>query len=108
MTARARPAEAATDSAAGHPLWDLPTRVFHWTLALALPLAWWTAEESHYQWHERIGYAVIVLLLFRLAWGLWGSRHSRFADFLRIGIPMNLLSCAVSCSVIPLVWSLTL
>lgn len=66
-----------------HVLWDLPTRCFHWLLVLAVGLAWWTAEESHYQWHERIGVAVLALLLFRLAWGFWGSRASRFGSFLR-------------------------
>lgn len=65
------------------PLWDLPTRLFHWLLVLLFPLAWWTASESHYRWHERIGLFLIGLLLFRLLWGFWGSQASRFASFLR-------------------------
>lgn len=66
-----------------HPLWDIPTRLFHWLLALAIPLAWWTAEEGHYRWHEWLGYAVLVLLVFRVVWGFVGSPASRFRDFLK-------------------------
>lgn len=69
--------------ARSYPLWDLPTRLFHWLLVVAIGLAWWTAEESHFDWHERLGYAVIVMLVFRIAWGFWGSGASRFATFLR-------------------------
>ena len=65
-----------------HPLWDLPTRVFHWSLPILLPLAWWTAEEGNYDAHEWIGYTLLVLVLFRIVWGFIGSRHSRFRDFL--------------------------
>jgi cytochrome b len=57
-------------------------RVFHWSLVLSYLLAWATAEE----WgllHERIGWFVLVLLGLRLVWGLIGSRHARFDDFVR-------------------------
>jgi cytochrome b len=63
------------------PLWDLPTRLFHWALVLLLPLAWWTAEEGEMERHQWVGYTLLVLVLFRIAWGVVGSRHSRFADF---------------------------
>ena len=65
-----------------HPLWDLPTRLFHWSLPLCLIAAWWSAEEERYDLHEWIGYTLTVLVLSRVVWGLVGSRHSRFADFL--------------------------
>ncbi|PLW83177.1 hydrogenase [Kineobactrum sediminis] len=65
------------------PLWDLPTRSFHWSLVLLVPLAWWTAEEGQMERHEWIGYTVILLVVFRILWGFVGSRHSRFRDFLR-------------------------
>ncbi len=68
---------------AGTTLWDLPTRLFHWLLVVLIPLAWWTAEEGHMQWHAWIGYALLVLVTFRLVWGFAGSRHARFSDFLR-------------------------
>lgn len=65
-----------------HPLWDLPTRVFHWLIVCLLPLSWWSAEEGHYNLHQWTGYTVLVLVVTRLIWGFLGSRHSRFRDFL--------------------------
>jgi len=64
------------------PLWDLPTRVFHWLIVCCLPLSWWSAETENYDIHEWSGYTVIVLVVSRIIWGFVGSRHSRFADFL--------------------------
>jgi len=66
----------------GAPLWDLPTRIFHWSLVALLPAAWLSAETGNFEVHEWIGYTVIVLVAFRLLWGFFGSRHSRFGDFL--------------------------
>jgi cytochrome b len=63
-------------------LWDLPTRLFHWTLVLLLPLSWWSAEQDNYQLHQWLGFTFISLVLFRIIWGLCGSTHSRFSDFL--------------------------
>ncbi|MDO8860791.1 cytochrome b/b6 domain-containing protein [Haliea sp. E1-2-M8] len=68
---------------APHPLWDWPTRLFHWALVVLLPLAWWTAEEGQMERHQWVGYTVIVLVVFRICWGFVGSPHSRFRDFLR-------------------------
>ncbi|MCB1689561.1 MAG: cytochrome b/b6 domain-containing protein [Halioglobus sp.] len=65
-----------------HPLWDIPTRVFHWLIVCCLPLAWWSAEEHRYDLHQWIGYSVLVLVATRIVWGFTGSRHSRFVDFL--------------------------
>jgi cytochrome b len=66
-----------------HPLWDLPTRLFHWLLVLCLLLSWWTGEEGQFERHEWLGYTVFVLVLFRVIWGFIGSRHSMFSDFVR-------------------------
>ncbi len=63
-------------------LWDLPTRVFHWCIVCCIPLAWWSAETGNFDAHSWIGYSVIVLVVTRVLWGLVGSRHSRFSDFL--------------------------
>lgn len=65
-----------------HPLWDIPTRVFHWLIVCLLPLSWWSAEEGYYNVHQWSGYAVLVLAASRVIWGFIGSRHSRFEDFL--------------------------
>lgn len=64
-------------------VWDLPIRLFHWTLVALLGFSWWSAEEGHVEWHMWSGYAVLTLLLFRLLWGFVGSSTARFANFLR-------------------------
>lgn len=65
------------------PLWDLPTRLFHWLIVVCVGLSWWSGEQGDFDWHVWSGYSVIVLVLFRLTWGFIGSQHSRFSDFLR-------------------------
>ena len=65
-------------------IWDLPTRVFHWVLVVVVALSYATGGEEG-RWftvHVLSGYAVAALLAFRLAWGLIGSAHSRFSDFI--------------------------
>jgi cytochrome b len=62
-------------------VWDLPTRLFHWTLVVLFVALWYTGTEGVLALHMRIGEAVLAMLLFRLVWGLVGSPHSRFADF---------------------------
>lgn len=64
-------------------VWDLPTRLFHWALALAvvgLVISGHVGGNA-LVWHMRLGLAVLALLLFRLVWGLVGGRWSRFASF---------------------------
>ncbi len=65
------------------PVWDLPIRLFHWSLAALLPLAWWTAEQGDFDRHQWCGYTILVLVGFRLLWGIFGSPHARFTDFIR-------------------------
>lgn len=66
--------------AQGKPVWDLPIRLFHWSLAVLVLLQFGTAKFGwlDMQWHFRFGYAVLALLLFRLLWGLAGSDNLRF------------------------------
>jgi len=72
-----------TDSARPVRVWDLPTRLFHWALALAVTGSLVTAKigGNAMVWHFRIGYVVLGLIAFRLVWGLVGGRWSRFAAF---------------------------
>jgi cytochrome b len=65
-------------------VWDLPTRVFHWSLALCIVGLFITVNlgGNWMQWHFRFGYAVFTLLLFRIVWGFIGGRWSRFANFI--------------------------
>jgi cytochrome b len=66
-------------------VWDLPVRVTHWALVLAVAGCWAThyAGVEWFTWHRRLGYAVLVLVAFRIAWGFVGTRHARFASFVR-------------------------
>ena len=66
-------------------VWDLPTRLFHWLLALCLTGSWLTAQAG-YDWtetHFLLGYCSLALILFRIIWGLVGPRHARFSFFCR-------------------------
>lgn len=71
-------------SAQGILVWDLPVRVFHWLLALSFAGAYLTAESERWRLvHVTLGYTVGGLIVFRLLWGLIGTRHARFASFVR-------------------------
>jgi cytochrome b len=73
-------------------VWDLPTRLFHWSLVgcmAGLVATGYTGGAAMY-WHARLGYAVLALLLFRLVWGFIGGRWSRFASF--VYSPANVLA----------------
>jgi cytochrome b len=66
-------------------VWDAPTRVFHWLLVLAVAVAYLSAgEDEGFQFtlHVAAGYLVAGLLIFRIVWGVIGSDHARFRDFL--------------------------
>jgi len=64
------------------PVWDLAVRIFHWGLVTAFVVAWISAEEWD-DLHEAAGYLVMGLVAFRLVWGVIGSSHARFIDFVR-------------------------
>ena len=65
-------------------IWDLPTRIFHWALAICVGVALIVTPEggSGFIVHATAGYLALLLVIFRLPWGFLGSRRSRFADFL--------------------------
>lgn len=73
----------------GVPVWDLPTRIFHWSLVLLVIFSGVSGQFAEdlgpklMAWHQRSGYAILALLLFRLAWGFVGGTHARFASFVR-------------------------
>lgn len=66
-------------------VWDLPLRLFHWTLVIAIAVAFLSSEEGSAinQWHFAAGWVAGLLLVFRLIWGFVGGEHSRFRDFIR-------------------------
>lgn len=63
-------------------VWDLPTRVFHWLLVTSYAGAWLTFDDNRYLYaHAFAGYTFCGLLIFRLVWGMIGSRYARFHAF---------------------------
>ena len=65
------------------PIWDLPVRVFHWLLAPAIAVMWWSGESGEMQVHQWTGYGLLCLVLTRVMWGFVGSEGARFSSFVR-------------------------
>jgi len=61
-------------------VWDPAVRVFHWSLMTAFAVAYFTANDAGVV-HQWSGYAALALVAFRLLWGVIGTRHARFSDF---------------------------
>lgn len=67
----------------GAPVWDLPLRLFHWSIVALVGLSWWSAENGFDVVHFWSGYALLFGLFFRILWGFAGSSTARFAGFVR-------------------------
>lgn len=63
-------------------VWPFAIRVFHWALVAAVAEAWLEADGSRHL-HELAGYSAGGLILFRLYLGIFGSRYSRFSQFVK-------------------------
>ncbi|HVZ28996.1 MAG TPA: cytochrome b/b6 domain-containing protein [Asticcacaulis sp.] len=70
-------------NAAKVKVWDIWTRLFHWSLAGLIAFAWWSVENHHLDWHKIAGSVIAGLLVFRLWWGVFGGSTARFADFVK-------------------------
>jgi cytochrome b len=64
-------------------VWDAPVRLFHWTLAFLVALLWATGQWGKLDIHMALGVWALVLVLFRLAWGVAGSETARFTHFVK-------------------------
>lgn len=77
-------ASRAETSVAPQLIWDAPVRVFHWLMVLCFAGAYLSAESERWRLlHVSLGYTMAGLVAFRLVWGLVGTRHARFASFVR-------------------------
>ncbi len=64
------------------PVWDAPTRLFHWLVVALVVACYVTFRLNWMDWHVWAGEAVLALLLFRLLWGVFGSDTARFSHFI--------------------------
>jgi cytochrome b len=64
-------------------VWDVPTRLVHWSMVALVATSWWTAEAGRLDYHRYSGYALLGLLIFRIYWGLVGSSSARFSRFVK-------------------------
>ena len=63
-------------------VWDAPTRLFHWLIAVLVAVAYATWRLNWMVWHARAGETLLALLIFRLLWGFFGSETARFSRFI--------------------------
>lgn len=61
-------------------VWGILIRTFHWSLVVSFFIAYVSEEES--LWHIYSGYTVFTLIIFRVLWGIMGSKYARFSNFL--------------------------
>lgn len=75
----------AAAPAAYRLVWDLPLRITHWLLVLAVLGSYvsYKLGLAYFKVHVWCGYTVLVLAAFRILWGVLGTRHARFASFVR-------------------------
>ena len=72
-------------------VWDAPLRVCHWVLALSVVTAWLSAN-IYDSLHEVAGYLAMAVVAFRVVWGLAGTTHARFRNFVRpLGVVLRYL-----------------
>jgi cytochrome b len=66
-------------------VWDIPVRVFHWSLVICILGLFITAQlgGNWMEWHKKLGFVVLGLVSFRIVWGFAGSYHARFVNFVR-------------------------
>ena len=65
-------------------VWDFPVRVFHWLLVISFAGAWLTSESEAQQLiHYAFGYSACAIILFRIVWGIVGTRYARFTQFIK-------------------------
>lgn len=64
-------------------VWDLPTRLFKWSLVICVTGALLSVDAGDMETHAVFGFCAMSLVLFRIVWGVIGPATARFAQFLR-------------------------
>ena len=64
-------------------MWDPLLRLTHWSFPLLVPALWWTAENSKWALHKRLGLVLLGVLAFRVVWGVVGPQTARFSHFVK-------------------------
>ncbi len=64
-------------------VWDIPTRLVHWSLVIFIGLSWWSVENKRMDIHYWSGLILIGLVVFRIYWGFVGPETARFSRFLK-------------------------
>jgi cytochrome b len=88
MTSTEIPQAPRADSRPGSVyVWDLATRLFHWLLVLSVGVGFVTGFIAPEWWmgvHKWAGYAVVILILFRLVWGAFGPEYASFRNMAQV------------------------
>jgi cytochrome b len=68
-------------------VWDVPLRLFHWLLVIAMAVAFLSAEEDSMlnSWHMMSGWIAAILIIFRITWGFVGGGYARFSGIFKDG-----------------------
>lgn len=83
LTGSQQPPASGTTGARSIAVWDLPLRLFHWSLAATVTTGIGAGLLGELDLHVRCGQISLALLLFRLVWGFVGPEHARFSSFVR-------------------------
>ncbi len=80
-----QPPESSMPAAANiaQKVWDVPTRLVHWGLAIGIATSWWSVENKAMDIHYWSGLTILGLLIFRIYWGFAGPETARFASFIK-------------------------
>ena len=80
-----QPPESSMPAAAtiAQKVWDVPTRLVHWGLAIGIATSWWSVENKAMDIHYWSGLTILGLLIFRIYWGFAGPETARFASFIK-------------------------
>ena len=79
-----RTSKSQTKTGRAPTLWDWPLRLWHWSFAGCIAFLLYSGLLGDFalvDWHMRVGLALLGLLAFRLAWGLWGGIYARWGNY---------------------------